>query len=290
MTVLIIASTKDPASIKIKESLLLQSNWEEIDKFYEKPVYKNKKMKNIILVTTTKRKIKHENIDKEIETKLRIKTKQIIFISRHDSKTGLPSLTTHPIGNYGKAEYGGKNKTLCKSSPRLMTELLRKINNNAIKAETYHKICFEVTHHGPFVNTPSLFVEVGSNLEEWNKKEPANIIAKSVLDLLKNYQYEKDFPNDIPVLIGLGGGHYAPRFTDIVLEKKCAFGHMIPAYQIKNDNINDEILEKTLKETPNVKFAYIHRKSLRKPQVRKYKKIFEDKGIKVISSKELEDL
>jgi len=290
MTVLIIASSQDPASISIKKSLLSQNKWNEINTFYDKPVYEHSKMKNILLVTTKKRKIKHENIDLDIEKKLNIEAKQLIFISRHDSKTGIPSLTTHPIGNYGKAEYGGKDNTLCKSSPKLMTELLRILNFNAKKEKTYHKICFEVTHHGPFVKTPSLFIEVGSTLEEWNKKEPASIIAKSILELLEKYHYEKDLPKDIPVLIGIGGGHYAPRFTDIVLEKKCAFGHMIPAYQIKNNNINDKILEKTIQNTPSVSRVYIHRKSLRKSEVRKYKKWFEDRGISPISSKTLEEL
>lgn len=290
MTVLIISSTEDPASTNIKKALLKQNNWEEINSFYNNKVYRHNTMKDVVIATVNDRMIRHENLDKEIEEKLGLKPKQAIFISRHTSKTGEPTLTTHPIGNYGKAEYGGKSNTLTKSSPRLMTQLLRILKKNAKQAKLYHKVCFEVTHHGPYLSIPALFIEVGSDKNEWKKQEPANIVAKSVLELLKSYHYETDLPDNIPVLIGIGGGHYAPRFTDIILEKRAAFGHMIPTYQIKAGNINDELLEKALQSTPNAEAIYLHRKALKKSQVTEFREWFQNKGIPVISSKELQNL
>ena len=290
ITVLIVSSLFDRASINIKERILEQSYWEEIDTFYNNPVYRHLNMKDIVIITINDRKIRHENLEKEIEEKLKLKPKQAIFISRHTSKTGAPTLTTHPIGNYGDAQFGGKIKTLSKSSPRLMTHLLRIIKKNAEKASLYHKVCFEVTHHGPYMSIPTLFVEVGSNEEEWIKKEPANIVAKSVLTLLSSYHYEEDFTDDIPVLIGIGGGHYAPRFTDVAIEKKIAFGHMIPSYHIDAGNIDDEMFEKVLQATPNVKGIYLHRKALKKSLVSKYKQWFENRGIPAVSSKDLPDV
>jgi D-aminoacyl-tRNA deacylase len=171
-----------------------------------------------------------------------------------------------------------------------MTQLLRIIKKNAEQEKLYHKVCFEVTHHGPYMNIPTLFAEVGSVEEEWKKQKPADIVAKSVLELLESYHYEEDLPSDIPVLIGIGGGHYAPRFTDVVFEKKAAFGHMIPTYQMKPEDIDGEMLEKALQATPNVQAAYIHRKSLKKSQVSEYKEWFQNRGIHVISSKELPDI
>jgi len=290
ISVLIISSTTDPASTNIKKELLKQSNWDKIDTFYNNPVYRNSNMTDVIIVTINDDKITHENIDKEVEEKLKIKAKQAIFISRHTSKTGEPTLTVHPIGNYGDAKFGGKGKTLVKASPKLMTNLLRILNKNAKQEELYHKVCFEVTHHGPYLDIPTLFIEVGSTEEEWNKQKPAKIVAKSTLDLLETYRYEEDLSDDIPVIVGIGGGHYAPRFTDVILEKKAAFGHMIPRYQIDAGNIDSEMFEKALCATPNVKAAYLYRKSLKKAQVREYKEWFENRGIPVISSKELEDL
>jgi len=290
ITVLIISSSLDIASINIKDRLLEQSEWGEIDTFYNNPVYQNLKMKDVFIVTINDSKIRHENLDKEIEEKLKIIPKQAIFISRHTSKSGEPTLTTHPIGNYGDAQFGGKTKTIIKSSPKLMTCLLRILKSNVKKANLYHKVCFEVTHHGPYMSIPSLFIEVGSNKDEWIKKDPANIVAKSVLALLSSYHYEDDISDNIPVLIGIGGGHYAPRFTDVALEKNIAFGHMIPSYHINAGNIDDEILLKTIQETPNLKGVYFHRKALKKSQISKYKEWFNNRGIPSLSSKDLPNL
>lgn len=290
ISVLIVSSNEDVASTNIKKGILEQSKWEEIDTFFNNPVYKNSSIKDLIIVTINDSKIRHENLEKEISEKLGLKPKLALFLSRHRSKTGEPTLTTHPIGNFAEANFGGKPKTLVESSPKLMTHLLRIINKNAKQAKLYHKVCFEVTHHGPYMNIPTIFVEVGSNEEEWKKQEPANIISKSLLELLSIYHYEEEITNDIPVIIGIGGGHYAPRFTDIALEKNVAFGHMIPTYQIDAGNIDEEIFEKTIKATPKVKGVYLHKKELKKSQVTEYRKWFEKRGIPAISSKALADL
>jgi D-aminoacyl-tRNA deacylase len=290
MTTLIISSTQDPASTNIKKSLLRQTEWNEINTFFKNSVYQNKKIKNIYIVTINDKTIIHENIEDQVEKQLKIKPTQVIFISRHRSKSGKPTLTTHPIGNYGKADFGGKDKTLTPTLPRMMAELLRIMKKNATEEKLPHQVCYEVTHHGPYMKTPTMFAEVGSNEKEWNKEKPANTVAKSLLELLNKCQYEKNTSNNIPVLIGIGGGHYAPRFTDVALNKKSAFGHMIPSYHIKQGNINTKIFKKAIKATPNVKAVYFHRKALKKSQVTEYGKWFEKQKIPVISSKDLEDL
>jgi D-aminoacyl-tRNA deacylase len=290
MTVLIIASNKDPASINIKNNLLKQTSWNKIDIFNENIVYENSKNKDIILITINDRKINHENLDIEIEKKLKIKAKQAIFISRHTSKTGKPTLTVHPIGNYRKAEFGGKDSILSESSPKLMTRQLRLLKKNAKLSNLYHEVCFEVTHHGPYLSIPSYFIEVGSTEEEWGKEKPAFVIAKSILELLELYLYENDLPNNIPSLVGIGGGHYAPRFTDVIFQKNVAFGHMIPSYHINEGVIEKEIIKETFKKTPNAKGVYIHRKSLKKSHVSELKKIFKNMNIEVISSKNMPNL
>ena len=290
ISLIIVASNLDPASLNIKNQLLKQSEWIEINNFQGNLVYRHSIMNDVIIITINDRKIKHENLDKEVNEKLGIKTQQVIFISKHDSKTGKPTLTTHPIGNYGEAQFGGKSRTLVKSSPILMTNLLRILKRNAKEAELYHKVCFEVTHHGPYLSVPTLFVEVGSNKEEWKNIEPAKVVAKSVLKLLETYNYEEVTPKDLPVLIGIGGGHYAPRFTDVVFEKKVAFGHMIPFYQIESGNIDNDMFEKALNTTPNVNGVYINKKTLKKSQVSEYKQWFEDRGIPVLSSKDFPKL
>ena len=290
MTVLLVSSSEDPASTNIKNSLLEQSTWAEAGTFYNTPVFHNVSLKNLILITIPDKKIRHENIDDEVHDQLKINPQLAVFLSRHRSKMGDPTLTVHPIGNYADAEFGGKPKTLILSAPRMMTHLLRLIKKNLESTTLGYKICYEVTHHGPYLKIPTLFAEVGSTEEQWQQKEPAVVIAQSLLELFSTFTYEQDFPKDIPVLLGVGGGHYAPRFTDIVFQKKAAFGHMIPSYHIDSGAIDWDMIEQALHMTPNVSGVYLHKKALKKSQVTLFKKWFEEKNVPVISSKELRDL
>lgn len=290
MTVLIISSTEDPASTHIKHGLLEHSPWEEHGSFYNTPVYRHTSMKNLALVTIPDKKIRHENIDIELHDQLSLTPDIAIFLSRHRSKTGEPTLTVHPIGNFSDAQFGGQPKTLIPTVPKLMTHLLRLIAKNLQKTDLTYKVCYEVTHHGPYLQTPTVFVEVGSTEIQWQQKEPATIIATSLLEMLPSHQNEDDFPKDIPVLIGIGGGHYAPRFTEIALQKNVAFGHMIPTYKIDEGAITDEILEQAMQKTPGFNGVYLHKKDLKKSQVTYFRNWFQTRGITVISSKDLKDL
>jgi len=290
MTVLIISSTEDPASTHIKHGLLEHSPWEEHGSFYNTPVYRHTSMKNLALVTIPDKKIRHENIDIELHDQLSLTPDIAIFLSRHRSKTGEPTLTVHPIGNFSDAQFGGQPKTLIPTVPKLMTHLLRLIAKNLQKTDLTYKVCYEVTHHGPYLQIPTVFVEVGSTEIQWQQKEPATIIATSLLEMLPSHQNEDDFPKDIPVLIGIGGGHYAPRFTEIALQKNVAFGHMIPTYKIDEGAITDEILEQAMQKTPGFNGVYLHKKDLKKSQVTYFRNWFQTRGITVISSKDLKDL
>lgn len=291
MSLLIVSSTEDPASTNIKESLFTQSTFEKTEySAYHHPIFQHQDMDDIYLMTLNTKTIITEGIEDAFIEETKQKIDQIIYISRHRSKTGEKALTVHPIGNYGPALFGGKPRYLCPSSPRLMAHLLRRIKAHSSQQAMPHQVCFEVTHHGPATLAPTLFVEVGSNQEEWEKRKPAEIIASSLLDTLSGYHYESDLPKDIPVLIGLGGGHYAPRFSDLVFAKNVSFGHMIPNYQVNDGNINSDIIKQAIERTPNCQGCYIHKKGLKKSQVKEYSQLLDELEIPIISSKDLDDL
>ncbi len=290
MKVVIISSIIDPASENIKQSLLNKSKWESIDYFDDNPVYKNSVFKDVFLVTINTRKIFRENLDKEINNKLSFNPDLAIFISKHTSEMKKPTLSVHPVGNYGDAEFGGRPKTIVKSSPILMTNLLRLMKKNYKLTNLEYQVCFEVTHHGPYLEIPTFFAEIGSTEKEWKDKNSANIIASSILELIGAYLNNNSITVEVPVLFGIGGGHYAPRFTDVIFEKNAVFGHMIPSYQINAGNINGEILEKAIEATPNITGIYIHKKALKKSQISELKNWFNERDFSIISSKELSPL
>ena len=287
MSVFIISSTEDPAGTNIKKQLLRLTSWEEQISFYDVPILSFPEVDDVYLITIPDRTIFHDNLDVEISKVLGKKPDMLLYLSRHSSKTGKPSLTAHPIGNYGPADFGGKPHTLVPAAPRFMTHLIRRIHEKHRMSRLGYQVCFEVTHHGPYLSTPTVFVEVGSTEVEWHLSEPAQVVATAVYDILKENRSAMDADAEIPVLLGIGGGHYAPRFTDIILERDAAFGHMIPAYHVDAGNITIDSVKTAISQTPDISGVYIHSKGLKKPQVRLFKEMLADLDIPVISSKDL---
>jgi D-aminoacyl-tRNA deacylase len=100
------------------------------------------------------------------------------------------------------------------------------------------EITLEATHHGPVTSTPTMFVEIGSTEEYWGRQDAAQAIA---LVLWKGLGLEDG--NDVgswqgngeKVLLGIGGGHYAPRHMDIVIKDGVWVGHLLSGYSLPMD-------------------------------------------------------
>jgi D-aminoacyl-tRNA deacylase len=152
-------------------------------------------------------------------------TDLIIFLSRHSSKREIPSFTVHPEGNWsGDTKVGGKPRQLAVAAPIAMLSILKKMK------EKDHKgigVTYEATHHGPFLKAPSLFAEIGGNDEARNSKELAKVVADSIIDSL---DYEPEYDK---IAIGVGGLHYADRFTKRALQGKYAFGHIMSKHYVQ---------------------------------------------------------
>ena len=110
---LIIASEADSASINLKNRLLEMANWVENGEFGGRRIWElldnhgDFCLKGTKLITIEKLHIHAEKIDYEWTEKTRIDIDNIVFLSRHKAASGRPSLTVHPIGNWGRADYGG---------------------------------------------------------------------------------------------------------------------------------------------------------------------------------------
>ncbi len=246
----IVVSKKDKASMNIAAFLIRR--WKEKEGIFW---HKDK-----FLLFIDDIHLYHNDVDIEIQKKYGITPKAIIFPSRHKAKAQRKTLSVHPIGNYNKADFGGKEKELVPSAPSLMSDALHILHQ---KENMGYEVCFEVTHHGPFLSTPSFFIEVGSTEKEW---EDANA-CKTIADVLQ----ELRFSSKKKIAIGIGGGHYAPRFTDITLKEDMSFGHMIPEYHF--NVLNEKTAEKMIYATPRVTHAFFHGKG------KNYRKIFEDYGL-----------
>ena len=269
---LIIASEADTASINLRDRLLEMSDWVESGSFDNNEMWTISKdygdfcRKGTQLITIQELHIYAEEIDKKWQQQNNKEIENIIFLSRHKAASGRPSLTVHPIGNWGNADYGGKEAEVSGATPGWMTGLLLKIRENRIDG---YDVCFEATHHGPFLQTPTMFLEIGSSESEWEKKEPARVLIKSLLEL--------QHADGIKV-IGIGGGHYTPRFTEAAFSHQVCFGHMVANYGVSV--LTSTLIKKAINSS-EAEGIYFHRKGMKKSEYRKWKLWAEENQIKI---------
>tara|TARA_Y100000310_G_scaffold319431_1_gene374689 strand:+ start:3974 stop:4762 length:789 start_codon:yes stop_codon:yes gene_type:complete len=230
------------------------------------------------IIELKKESIYSENIDKLSELK---NIDFIIFATKHRSEKGNPSLSVHAPGNWRSADFGGKPGKVCNTSAFVIKYLFQNLNKQAENLEDYN-ITLECTHHGPLINKPCCFIELGSSEKQWQEQEPAKIIAKTILSL-KDYKPE----NHIIPTIGIGGPHYCPNFNKIQLNSKYAISHIIPEYSLPlTETMLKQAEQKTLEQIKQVLIDY---KGCGKSEQRQeIINLINQAGLKVIRTSEIE--
>lgn len=274
---MVICSEKDAASVNIRDRMLELGDLEEVGTFEGRPAYGGH---GGHMVTIGEESLYRNNLDAEVFHALELQHQVVVYLSRHSSKSGLKSLTVHPIGNFSHAKFGGFFRQLVHCCPGGMTRALRLMHAYAKEADLPHQVSFEVTHHGPYLSTPTFFIEIGSVEDAWEERAPAEVIARTVLEI------EPDVGG--PVLIGVGGGHYAPRHTDVALRKDVSYSHMIPSHAI--EGMGTQALDRVLDYVCEARMAYLHRKAIKKPEVHRLCEFFEARNIRVVRERDLPDL
>jgi D-aminoacyl-tRNA deacylase len=171
----------------------------------------------------------------------------LIFASKHESVKKEKSLCLHAPGNWRNSDLGGKSGKICKTSAFILKYLFRELNKNAKILDEYN-ITLECTHHGPLIEIPCCFIEIGSSEQEWNDKSAALAIVKTILSL-KDFKKNPNWAS----AIGIGGPHYCPNFNKIQLNSDYAIGHIIPEYSLPlTKNMLEEAEEKTIEQTEYV--------------------------------------
>ncbi|HKM13319.1 MAG TPA: D-aminoacyl-tRNA deacylase [Candidatus Methanomethylophilaceae archaeon] len=273
---LFVCSEPDIPSANMRDCLLNIGDWDTIGSLEGENMMKSG---DTYMLSSSRWHIEFEDVI-ELSARFGVDPELVVFMSRHSSASGRPALTVHPIGNFKENKLGGKPKKLVKASPGYMTDALRRIH--ALNDMDGTEVSFEVTHHGPWVDRPTFFIEVGSDVKHWENKHAANILAH----VLVNNTESKN-----PVVIGVGGGHYAPRFTEAALSLKVDFGHMIPNYHL--DDSDHEDLARMLRdasEATDTKLVFLHRKSMKGLQASKIKDVVESEGLELVQSSDFEPI
>jgi len=188
----------------------------------------------------------------------------IIFASKHKSENGGKTLSIHAPGNWKESKFGGEPGKICRSSGLFQKQMFEKLKE---MAEKFHlndyDITLECTHHGPLIEKPCIFIEIGSTENEWKNPKPAFVIAKTIYEILREFK-ENPYRE---VAFAIGGPHYCPNFNRLQLKSNVAISHVIPNYALP---LTEEMVKEALEKTEeDVEFAILDWKGLGNGESRK---------------------
>jgi D-aminoacyl-tRNA deacylase len=170
----------------------------------------------------------------------------IIFASKHSSGQGEKALAIHSVGNFHTADFGGEKGKVGKSSAMFQKQLFENLKKNVKKHELKDfVVTMEATHHGPLINKPCVFIEIGSSDLEYGNRRAGFIIAKTISETIESF---KENPYN-EVAIGIGGPHYCPNFNKLQENSNAAISHVIPQYALPlTEELIQEAIDKTEEE------------------------------------------
>ena len=223
MTIGIVVSRADHASLHIGEQLLAQGDWTEHEdeelpdahgggSYYRDGPFELREFDELHIGLGDPTPAFTED------------PRLLVFVSRHSGETGA-LLTGHFTGNFGAAEYGGDDRALAETAPSALSAYVSAL---AAHAPEGYDVAIEGTHHGPTdLDTPSMFAELGSGEVQWDDPDGARAVAQAVLSL-RGVSAHRDRQ-----ILGIGGGHYAPRFGRVLQETPWAVGHIASDWQLE---------------------------------------------------------
>jgi len=284
MVTLLLASKADNASVNLHEAVVGLGGWNNSENLPHGILMRHTN-RPVHLLLIEKLHIYADGIDIIHQKETAETVDEVLVLSRHAAKSGLPSLTVHAIGVPGEIPHGeegfagGIKGIAVPPSPRFSTiySALREESSRSKLADEF-EVSLETTHHGPVLTKPTLYLEIGSTESEWIRKDAAMLwaaVISRVLGLSDNSP-EGEWFGEGDVMIGLGGGHYAPRHSDIAIRSGLPFGHLLANYALIFDDKNKEsptgpwrhslleAIEKTRVAFPGgTIFAHLDRKSFK---------------------------
>src|ERR1039458_10696967 len=105
--ILLVHSSLDTASINISKSVLENYPFTKTTQTCQKnPVYASESNgKHVSFLTLNEEAVNAQYLQEDYPT-----AKLVVFLSRHSSQSGKPTLSVHAPGNFGDAELGGLPK------------------------------------------------------------------------------------------------------------------------------------------------------------------------------------
>ena len=242
---MLVHSSRDVAGVNIARQVLEHYSFTEQQKKYkDTPLYTAEiNGHQVTSVTLQEEAINAQYLQEDFPN-----IDLIVFLSRHSSRSGKPTLSVHTPGNFGDAELGGLPKNVSVAPALAMQTVLKALTHYKDQLNLFHyEVCYECTHHGPSLNVPAMFVELGSTPTQWSDSKAAEAVAHSAMTAIANFEAPTN-----PAVLGIGGTHYNQQFTLMALMGAATFGHMIPKYAVSivDADLIGQCIEKTLEKVP----------------------------------------
>lgn len=240
MRTAIICSDVDAASQSIARQLLKRARWTRCSDDRVLWTYQN-----LRLLITKDRLVEQEGVDRRLDADV------IVFASRHQSERRKgPVFTAHYTGDPARSFSEAPSSALARAAPAALKFVLQTLHHLSNV-----DVLVEVTHHGPYsIDTPSLFVEIGSSKTEWMNVALGDTVARALLSL-----NSASLAPLCPTAVGFGGPHYAVRHTEVLLKTDICFGHIFATYQL--EQLTKSTIEAAF-EKSQAHFAYFDRKQM----------------------------
>lgn len=257
LVTLLIATRTDPASVNIANFLFAKYKWNQIQnieeddcKIYETSSKWGSKL-YLWYINQCSLTLNHTNslfcsqLSKTVPSSSFRPPQDILFLSRHAAASGTLSLTVHPVGipwltdNTHVGGIPGKCSPPSFRIASLYRSLL--VEAKAKGLTDRFEVTMEATHHGPYVEVPACFVEIGSCEAEWTNSEAGEIWCDVLGQHLGLVPKESETTSTITegltslsvssgtvsipespvspggvVVMTIGGGHYVPKMNDMV--------------------------------------------------------------------------
>jgi len=271
MITLLIVSESDIASRIQGDALISRGGWKHEDEIEGGQIWSHNNSL-VYLWRYPGRVLIEDDLDERFSTATGVHVSDVIFLSRHYAASGQPSLTLHVIGVPGElplgeiAEFGGIKGSVVAPNTRFASwfrKLDEVANEHGLVPE--FDLTIETTHHGPTLSAPTMFVEIGSSESHWGRADAAEAWADVIEEGLgldggpgfgdwTSLSEKEQISSN--VMIGIGGGHYAPRHSDVIRKTDCWAGHQIASYSLEMEKPDEKFWDGTTAPYPDGQWAH----------------------------------
>lgn len=199
-----------------------------------------KELNNLDIYLTEEETLYNENLDLDFINSYDF----VIFACTHRSEKKEKALCIHAPGNWRDNLLGGVNGKVCNSSAVFQKFIFEKLNeiSKEHNLDQKYRITLEATHHGPLIEKPCLFIEIGATETEWKDRVAGFVVAKTIFQSIVEYKFNPYRE----IAVAIGGPHYCPNFNKLQLGSNVAISHVIPSYSMP---ITEEMIKEAISKT-----------------------------------------